>query len=84
MPEAGFTPLLLECGGSTPLSENGRHSEVMQARRPSLADDVRVLRNTQAPLILPGILSTAGHWDQSRGATFSVESFLGTVAAELR
>ncbi|HEU4890704.1 MAG TPA: hypothetical protein VFT47_04100, partial [Vicinamibacterales bacterium] len=24
--------------------------------------------NTQAPLILPGMLSTAGHWDQSSAA----------------
>lgn len=26
--------------------------------------------NTQAPLTLPGMLSTAGHWDQSRIAIF--------------
>src|ERR1035438_4819295 len=29
---------------------------------------VRVSRNTHAPLTLPGMLSTAGHWDQSRFA----------------
>src|SRR5277367_2512896 len=29
---------------------------------------IRVSRNTQAPLTLPGTLSTAGHCDQSRAA----------------
>ena len=27
---------------------------------------IRLLRNTHAPFSLPGTLSTAGHWDQSR------------------
>src|ERR1039458_4215841 len=31
---------------------------------------MRVSRNTHAPLSLPGTLSTAGHWDQSRVAMF--------------
>src|SRR3984893_5793334 len=31
---------------------------------------IRVSRNTHAPLSLPGTLSTAGHWDQSRTAIF--------------
>ncbi len=30
---------------------------------------IRVPLNTHAPLTLPGMLSTAGHWDQSRIAT---------------
>jgi len=30
----------------------------------------RVPRNTHAPLTLPGMLSTAGHWDQSSVAMF--------------
>src|SRR5579862_9879619 len=36
----------------------------------TVATGKRVSRNTHAPLTLPGILSTAGHWDQSRGAIF--------------
>jgi hypothetical protein len=31
---------------------------------------VRVSRNTYAPLRLPAMLSTAGHWDQSSAAMF--------------
>jgi hypothetical protein len=31
---------------------------------------VRVPLNTHAPLRLPGTLSTAGHWDQSRSGMF--------------
>src|ERR1039457_2265210 len=32
---------------------------------------ILVSRNTHAPLRLPGMLSTAGHWDQSRLGMFS-------------
>ena len=31
---------------------------------------MRVFLNTQAPLTLPGMLSTAGHWDQSSSGIF--------------
>jgi hypothetical protein len=34
----------------------------------TIATGVRVPLNTQAPLTLPGMLSTAGHWDQSSEA----------------
>jgi len=37
---------------------------------------MRVSLNTYAPLTLPGILSAAEHWDQSRDAIF-LPSFLG-------
>ena len=36
----------------------------------AVATGKRVSRNTQAPLTLPGTLSTAGHWDQSRVGMF--------------
>jgi hypothetical protein len=36
----------------------------------------RVLRNTHAPLTLPGTLSTAGHWDQSRVAIVVASCFI--------
>src|ERR1700681_3794282 len=38
----------------------------------TVATGKRVSRNTHAPLTLPGMLSTAGHWDQSRVAIFLV------------
>jgi hypothetical protein len=34
----------------------------------TVATGKRVPGNTHAPLTLPGMLSTAGHWDQSRVA----------------
>ena len=34
----------------------------------TVATGRRVPLNTQAPLTLPGMLSTAGHWDQSSAA----------------
>src|ERR1019366_2725794 len=37
----------------------------------TVATGIRVSLNTHAPLTLPGMLSTAGHWDQSRGVMFS-------------
>jgi hypothetical protein len=40
----------------------------------TVATGIRVSLNTHAPLTLPGMLSTAGHWDQSRFAIF-VPSF---------
>src|SRR5664279_2113959 len=36
----------------------------------TVATGIRVPLNTHAPLRLPGMLSTAGHWDQSRVAMF--------------
>src|SRR5260221_12517029 len=36
----------------------------------TVATGIRVSLNTHAPLTLPGMLSTAGHWDQSRIAMF--------------
>src|SRR5438132_262380 len=36
----------------------------------TVATGMRVSRNTHAPLTLPGMLSTVGHWDQSRVAMF--------------
>src|ERR1700690_3683110 len=43
----------------------------------TVATGIRVLRNTHAPLRLPGTLSTAGHCDQSRAAMF-LPSFYGS------
>src|SRR5271168_5113057 len=36
----------------------------------TMATGIRVSLNTHAPLTFPGMLSTAGHWDQSRIAIF--------------
>src|SRR5947207_11386034 len=47
-------------------------SIVAPASRLSKTTDtgMRVFLNTHAPLTLPGMLSTAGHWDQSSTAIF--------------
>jgi len=45
---------------------------------------IRVSRNTHAPPSLPGTLSTAGHWDQSRVAIFSTLLFLSTTVRRRR
>src|SRR5271157_2023036 len=45
---------------------------------------IRVSRNTHAPLSLPGTLSTAGHWDQSRVAMFFTLPFLSTTVRRRR
>jgi len=36
----------------------------------TVATGIRVSLNTHVPLTLPGMLSTAGHWDQSRVVIF--------------
>src|SRR5271157_4779954 len=45
---------------------------------------IRVSRNTHAPPSLPGTLSTAGHWDQSRVAMFLALLFLSTTVRQWR
>src|SRR5271165_5131336 len=45
---------------------------------------IRVSRNTHAPLRLPGTLSTAGHWDQSRVAMFFALLFSFTTVRRRR
>ena len=44
----------------------------------TVATGRRVPLNTQAPLTFPGMLSTAGHWDQSSDA------MVGTPSSRLR
>src|ERR1039458_10243690 len=44
----------------------------------TVATGIRVSLNTHAPLTLPGTLSTAGHWDQSR-VVMCVSSFHRSV-----
>jgi hypothetical protein len=57
---------------------------VSPQRRPLLIAEnhksVRVSRNTQAPLRLPGMLSTPGHCDQSRVAKLCAPFFQGMPA----
>src|SRR5208282_686340 len=58
------------CSRVRPSNVSSSSSMVMPASRFSktVATGNRVPRNTQAPLLLPGTLSTAGHWDQSSAA----------------
>jgi hypothetical protein len=44
----------------------------------TIATSVRVPLNTQTPLTLPGMLSTAGHWDQSSEAIGGISFRLST------
>src|SRR5436190_21975218 len=45
----------------------------------TVATGIRVPRKTQAPLTFPGMLSTAGHCDQSRLAICQPSTILGHV-----
>jgi len=49
-----------------------------------VATGVRVPLNTHAPLRLPGMLSTAGHCDQSRVAILLHRSFLPQLGGATR
>src|SRR2546426_1041851 len=44
-------------------------AQIFKVLTMTVATGKRVPRNTHAPLTLPGMLSTAAHWDQSRVAT---------------
>jgi hypothetical protein len=73
-----------DVGSAQALSDEVEDSGYLFARHVELLDDLvdaeilevlddvatgrRVPLNTQAPLTLPGMLSTAGHWDQSSAA----------------
>jgi hypothetical protein len=48
----------------------------------TVATGRRVSRNTHAPLTLPGMLSTAGHCDQSSVAMIIAPSFLRAALFE--
>jgi hypothetical protein len=67
----------------------GREGQLQASRfSHTVATGIRVSLNTHAPLTLPGMLSTAGHWDQSRDVMFlsrfhRKRSYHGSTASSL-